>query len=184
MLFRSSEVTNPGNGRSFRLTPKEPFTFKEKEIGVVIIRGDNVLNLFKRGELQVGKKVIISDIDLEKYGISIIDDDYKVKESKLKITNDSLIDFQIISFYPEVKQKNTELDQEEKGFLDLLAELTGIIDKNNQEVVPQAQELGLKLPLIPSQTLEYFFLKTFLRSWMINCLLPIPLIKILLPRTK
>lgn len=99
--------------------------------------------------MEPGKALSITNLQLGEEGGARIEGDHK-----LVIPRDSQADISV--FYPEVRQKNTELAQQEKDLVGLVTELTEVITKNNQEVVLQAQKLGLKLPTIPLESLKYF----------------------------
>jgi hypothetical protein len=115
----------------------------------VVSRIDKIALLHQQGELEPGKAILITNLQLgEEKGAKI------ENNRKLSIPRNSQAD--IVVFYPEVRQKNTELAHKEKDLVDLVTELTDVITKNNQEVVPQAQKLGLKLPTIPLESLKYF----------------------------
>ena len=108
-----------------------------------------ITSLYQKGEL-VGKGVSISQINLANSEHKKVE----ISGNRLRIPVGSYGNIQL--FYPEVKQKNAELAEKEKDYFDLVLELTNIIKENNLKVVPQAQKLGLKLPLIPLDSLKYF----------------------------
>jgi hypothetical protein len=59
--------------------------------------------------------------------------------------------------YPEVQRHNQDLVNEENELFRLMAELQEIIDeKNNKGVCQEAQALGLNLPNIPVDVLDFF----------------------------
>jgi len=145
----------------FSIVLESPITVNEKQINLIEITGKKANTAYQNGDLQTGNTIVITNVIFSPFTATI--NGYK----ELSISK-HYEEIQVVSsappspdsppppeFFPEVRQKNQELPDQEREMVALAEELLKIVEKN-QEFCQEIKKFGLRPLEISNDALLYF----------------------------
>ena len=163
--FTIKSIEKPDEDTNFFFIELDsPITVNGHQVNFIDITGEKPNTAYQNGDLRVGKTVIITNLRFSRGGTEIINGN-QLSVAKRSFGNINAVSSSttppspdsppIPPSFPEVMQKNQALNQEETKMFLLVEELLKIIEYSNK-IYQEAQQLGLNLPEISTDALNYF----------------------------